>query len=263
MVYNKVMKDLNIKNIINVYHTVNSNWGRQNFSPRSFDAVVFFTEGKIEYHFFDKSVVAQKGDVLFLPKDIPYSGVRYTDTVSYFVLNFLCADDGGFENFGAPTVFTPESYNLMLSKFSSALEFWNRQPMDVFLKVKSIAYSIISEYFEQNYDSKSDSLLDDIVEYIIKNLSDPTLKVSLLCDRFFISESQLRRNFMKTIGSNPNEYILALRINHAKNELLCTQKSIKQIAMECGFSSPYYFSRCFSELEKETPTAYRKKHSFM
>lgn len=257
------MNDLNIRSISNVYYRENRNWERQSFSPRSFDAVVFFTEGKIEYHFSDKSVTAQKGDILFLPKNVPYSGIRHTDIVSYFVLDFLCAEDDEFRCLAAPTVFTAKSYNLTFSKFSSALALWNRQPINVSLKLKSIAYSIISEFFEQSTSSKTVTPTDEIIEYVIKNLSNTSLKVSELCNRFFISESQLRRNFIKATGSKPNEYILALRMNKAKNELIHTEKTIKQISFECGFSSPYYFSHCFLEAEKETPTAYRKKHSFM
>lgn len=257
------MNDLNIKSIIKVYYRESNNWERQSFSPRSFDAVVFFTEGKIEYRFSDKSITAQKGDILFLPKDIPYSGVRHTDCASYFVLDFLCAEDGEFSRFAAPAVFTVQNYNLIFSKFSSAVSIWNRQQIDTFLKIKSIAYSIISERFERSTVSQTITPIDDIIDYIMENLGDLSLKVSGLCNRFFISKSQLCRNFIKATGLTPNKYILTLRINKAKKELICTKKSIKQISSECGFSSPYYFSRCFSEMEKETPTAYRKKHSFM
>lgn len=239
------------------------NWERRTFSPRSFDAVVFFTEGKIEYRFSDRSITAQKGDILFLPKDIPYSGVRHTDYASYFVLDFLCAEDGEFARFAAPAVFTAQNYNLIVSKFSSAVSIWNRQQIDTFLKIKSIAYSIISESFERSAVSQTVTQIDKIIEYIMENLGDLSLKVSGLCNRFFISESQLRRNFIKATGLNPNEYILTLRINKAKKDLICTKKSIKQISLECGFSSPYYFSRCFSESEKITPTSYRKQHSFI
>ncbi len=257
------MKDLNIKSIINVYYRENKDWRRQKFSPRPFDAVVFFTEGKIEYRFADKSVMAQKGDVLLLPREIPYSGKRHTDTVSYFVLDFLCVQEGELERLGAPAVFTPQSYNRIISKFSSAVALWNRQQINALLKVKSIAYSVIGEIFEQASLPKAVTPVDEIVEYIIENLGDASMKVSGLCNRFFISESQLRRNFIKATGLTPNEYILTLRINKAKNELICTEKTIKQISLDCGFSSPYYFSRCFSESEKETPTAYRKKHAFI
>ena len=152
---------------------------------------------------------------------------------------------------------------LIFSKFSSAVSIWNRQQIDAFLKIKSIAYSIISESFERSSVSQTVTPIDKIIEYIMENLGDLSLKVSGLCNHFFISESQLRRNFIKATGLNPNEYILTLRINNAKTELICTKKPIKQISSECGFTSPYYFSRCFSESEKMTPTAYRKQHSFI
>ena len=96
------------------------------------------------------------------------------------MLDLLCVKDGEFEHFGAPAVFTPKNYNLMLSKFSSAAELWNKQQIDALLKLKSIAYSIISEYLQPSTLPKTVALVDEIVEYIIKNLHDPSLKVSVL-----------------------------------------------------------------------------------
>ena len=62
----------------------------------------------------------------------------------------------------------------------------------------------------------------------------------MICGRFFISESQLRRNIKKATGLPPDEYIRRLRINRAKNELISTQWKICEISESCGFSSPYY-----------------------
>ncbi|MBQ8526722.1 MAG: helix-turn-helix transcriptional regulator [Clostridia bacterium] len=198
-----------------------------------------------------------------MPGNIPYSGEKHSDNVAYFVVDFICGLPDEFEKLIAPAVCTPESYEIILSKFSKALQLWSKQQMDVNLKLKSFVYSVICEAFKDNGIKKTTAPVEEILEYIVENLRDSSLRVSSLCDRFFISESQLRRNFIKATGLSPNEYILTLRINKAKNELICTEKAIKQISVECGFSSQYYFSRCFSENTKMTPTEYRKKYYFI
>ena len=40
---------------------------------------------------------------------------------------------------------------------------------------------------------------------------------------------------------------------HAKNLLRTGQYTIAQIALECGFSNVYYFSRCFKQITGTTP----------
>lgn len=255
------MYELNIKQIINVYYREKKHWNRQHSAIRSYDAIVFFTEGAIEYHFLDKTVTAQKGDFLFLPGNIPYKGEQLSDTVAYFVLDFVCFEDDEFVQLAAPMVFSPRNYDRLTSKFFMMTELWNKQQINVQFKLKSFAYAIISEAFELKNTKESTTTIEEISEYILENLGDVSLKVSSLCDRFFISASQLRRKFIKATGMTPNEYIRTLRINKAKKELICTEKTIVQISLECGFTSPYYFARCFSESENTTPTAYRSKHS--
>jgi len=254
------MSTLTIKEITNMYHQKDVEWKRDTYAPRAFDAIVFFEDGKIDYHFDRASITAQKGDYLFLPRNVPYSGEMRSNTVSYFVLDFLCAEETAFAQFPAPSVFTPSNYALQIYNFSTMLKSWNMQKINRQFQAKAFVYSLLSEVLEEPHATRATAPITEILEYVVENLEDPSLKVSTLCEKFFISESQLRRNFLKATSLSPNQYILTLRINKAKNELSGTEKSIAQIASDCGFTSPYYFSRCFSEVENTTPTAYRKQN---
>ena len=61
-------------------------------------------------------------------------------------------------------------------------------------------------------------------------------------------------------GITPNDYILMMRIRHAK-ELLCnSNRSISHICNEVGFSSTSHFIRQFKLLEGITPARYRLLH---
>ncbi|MBQ8356696.1 MAG: helix-turn-helix transcriptional regulator [Clostridia bacterium] len=249
--------DVTVTKIENVYYQKTNDWHRNGFKPRIFDGAVLFKEGEIEYYFQNQTVVARKGDLLLLPGKLPYGGKRRTDRVAYYVLDFTCLSHHELVSLGAPLVVQVKEYDKRLSEFQNAVDIWNRQTATVNLSIKSFLFSMLGEVNMLNKLDRADARSEEIVAYIADHFCDPQISVKMLCQRFFISESQLRRNLRKTTGSSPNDYISTLRINKAKNELAHTDKTIKQISAECGFSSPYYFSRCFSDMTKISPTEYR------
>lgn len=255
--------DICIRKIENMYYARQKNWHRDFFAPRKLDGLVFFEEGSIEYHFADKTVLAKKGDILALPGNLPYSGKRYADEISIFVIDFSCGNENEFEHLLAPAAFTPMAGDLVHAKFARALQAWERQAIDVQLELKSLIYSLLCEAFRNPFPQKNTTPTDDILEFILKNLDDPELSVFSLCQRFSISESQLRRNIIKATNATPNRYILTLRMKKAMNELAQSEKSIQQVAIECGFSSPYYFSRCFSQHVGISPSEYKNSGSWI
>ena len=252
------MDDICIKEIVNVYYRNKHAWSRNVFATRGFDAVVFFTHGEIEYNFSEKTIIAQKGDFLFLPGNLEYSGKMHSDEASYFVIDFLCLGSDEFKEHIAPAVSKAENYQVALSKFENAVKLWNKHTLDVNFKIKALLYSVLAEAQKQKERDFKTTTIDDVIEYISDNIGDSTLCVSKLCKLFHMSDSQLRRNIIKKTALSPNEYISTLRMIKAKNELSYTNKSIQSIAFECGFSSPYYFSRCFSEYVGMSPSIYKK-----
>ncbi len=250
--------DLTIKSIVRAYYIKHLAWARNRFASRGANAIVLFTEGKIEYHFEDKTLVAGKGDFLLLPANLPYSGKKLADKCAFFVLDFECTPRDAFEKFPSPSVFPAGDFEQAVRLFSEVIDVWNEHRSDVNFKMKGLAYQLLCEALRDGVVQKNTVPVDVIVSYIAKNVADPSLSVAGLCRRFFISESQLRRNIQRVTRLSPSEYILTLRINRAKNELSYTDRSVKEIAARCGFSSPYYFSRCFSEETGMSPLAYRK-----
>ncbi len=79
-----------------------------------------------------------------------------------------------------------------------------------------------------------------------------------LAKRFFVSKATIMYNFNKYLHCPPMDYLLMLRLAKAKEELVNTDKSIKEISESCGFSSPNYFSLIFKRKENISPGNYRK-----
>ncbi|MCR5291730.1 MAG: response regulator [Eubacterium sp.] len=92
-------------------------------------------------------------------------------------------------------------------------------------------------YIEQNYSK--DLILDDVA----KELQ--------------ISPYYFSKLFKKRTGVNFIEYLTNLRIEKAKNLLRNSQKSIKEICVEVGYSDANYFSRTFKKNVGVTPSEYK------
>ncbi len=74
------------------------------------------------------------------------------------------------------------------------------------------------------------------------------------------SHSQYLRKFKEATGIPLIQYLMNLRIDHAKSLLLSTQKSVLEISYEVGYDSVNYFIRTFkARTGGMTPLQYRLK----
>lgn len=112
----------------------------------------------------------------------------------------------------------------------------------IFMKTVSDDYSIAKaqHYIEQHYAEN--------------------ITVSKLAELGYISSSCFNRKFRNEIGITPIEYLIEVRIEHAKTLLKRKNIPITDIAMRCGFGSNSHFSSCFHNRLGVTPTEYRDKY---
>jgi AraC-like DNA-binding protein len=68
------------------------------------------------------------------------------------------------------------------------------------------------------------------------------------------------RQFGQTFGMSFPDFLLESRLIQAKRLLASTSLSIKQIALDTGFSQASYFSACFKNREGMTPLQFRSMH---
>lgn len=67
--------------------------------------------------------------------------------------------------------------------------------------------------------------------------------------------------FKKATGQNFMEYVIEVRINNAKDQLVQTGDDVAEIAAKVGYSDLKYFSRIFKKLTNLTPSEYRRLYS--
>lgn len=72
------------------------------------------------------------------------------------------------------------------------------------------------------------------------------------------SKYHLNRIFLKSTGQTIYQYIKERRLFEAANQLLNTDKSIVEIALDVGYTSQQSFTLAFKSVFKCTPKVYRK-----
>lgn len=264
--YDFISTDLIITNIENVYWNEITNWTRPNPEPRYTNGLVLVTSGRIDYVFGGECFTGQKGDVLLLPKNIPYSGVKIgNEPNSYYVLDFSVQNDDDWVNFPLPLSFPANDYQAIEEGFRGILRQWSSKSFASHLKCRSAIYGLLAilihDYAQCSAKRDGLDVFSKIANYIGSHFTDPQLNVKRICEYFYISESQLRRIFHKSLAQPPLAYIQSLRLEMARSILSSESGNalVEETACSCGFSSVSYFSRLFKKRFDVPPSRYARR----
>ncbi len=120
-----------------------------------------------------------------------------------------------------------------------------------------ICHTIIREIIGVSQNDKVSSRIeiDTVIEHIHSHI-DEKLTIADMADVAGMSPSSFSRTFKKEVGIPPAEYLIQIRLDRAKKLLLAGDKSITEIALECGFNSPAYLSASFHKRFNLTPSEY-------
>ena len=110
---------------------------------------------------------------------------------------------------------------------------------------------------ESKINDKDEEFVRKLTDYINNNISDPNLKIDMMAEHMAVSVSTLTRMTKSLMGVTPGEFLAKARIRKAAMMLsMHSGATIAEVAYECGFSDPKYFSRCFKSEMKQTPSEY-------
>lgn len=111
--------------------------------------------------------------------------------------------------------------------------------------------------FKDEKDREQERILE-INNYIHANYKQQ-ISLNDLSKKLYLSVPYLSKYIKRKFGRNFTEYINNIRLFHAMDDLLYTDKTIIYIAMENGFASTAAFNSTFKKVHKLTPSEYRFK----
>ncbi len=102
---------------------------------------------------------------------------------------------------------------------------------------------------------------EEALAYINANYTDSAITVIHIADMFFYNEKYFSSLFIKRVGIKFTEYLNRLRVQHAIKLMKSGNVPISEIATQCGFTNPTYFSKVFKRIINLTPQEYIRQNS--
>ena len=103
---------------------------------------------------------------------------------------------------------------------------------------------------------------DERMSYILEENLDILYSVGDMHTLLRMSPSHFHTQFVRQFGESPKVWLDKKRMEKAKFLLNTSDKSIKQIAAECGYSTASWFIVQFKKYCKTTPKAYRIENRY-
>lgn len=105
---------------------------------------------------------------------------------------------------------------------------------------------------------EDEAFMRRIMDFVEKNISNADVNIGDMTEAAAVSRSGLQRKIKQMMGVTPLDFLREARIKRACQLLENSNKSISDIAYECGFSDPKYFSRSFKTSTGKSPSDYRR-----
>lgn len=100
--------------------------------------------------------------------------------------------------------------------------------------------------------------LTTVLEYIQARLSQE-LSLDAMAAQIGVSRCHFATQFKQAMGLAPHQYVSQQRIEKAKRALRSPQRSIAEVALDCGFSNQSHLTKVFKKQTGTTPKAYRER----
>ena len=105
-----------------------------------------------------------------------------------------------------------------------------------------------------NSDTKAEP--DDVVqaaEGYLRNRLDEKVRMSEVARALGVTRARLFEQFKRGAGLTPNDFLLRVRVDKARELMADRRKSVTEVAFAVGFSSSQYFSTVFRRYTGQTP----------
>lgn len=113
---------------------------------------------------------------------------------------------------------------------------------------------------KSNHRYPNSVLLSAALKYMRDNIQNDLSRddvANVAC----LSPSHFSRVVKQTFGQSFTELMSRMRIEKARELLSCTEKSLVQICLDCGFNDQSYFTKVFQRYTGHTPGEYRNSRT--
>ena len=218
-----------------------------------FHQILLVLDGKGTLYCNGKSYTLQKGCAFFTSSYTPVEYVNNGGLISAYLTVTGSAVAELAESFASDGLLFFENTNIQkfISLIKQIIFSYHFDCNQGALSV--LAYSFFVEFLSQQ-NSNAPEWLNETVKYINLHFHEK-LTLAELANLSFISVSKLCHNFKKAYSVSVFEYIMDVRLQHARATLLAFPDTmIKDVAEQCGFFDVGYFCKMYRKKYGKTPS---------
>lgn len=254
--------------------------------------IVYIISGCAEHMVGEARVIANKGDLFIINPGVTHAFYGKSDGHGAFCaydlmfvpdfFDITMINGGDFTSLGSCFLFysmfpqektVGPDLHLVNSSYCEFGELFNKIYLEYYGMeqgyiniIRAYVIELIVKIFRQ-LDVKTDSsaamnknsMIDAALKYLQKNYS-MHISVSELAAHMFVSRDYFSKIFRNTTGMSVTTFLKQLRINESCRLLVETDRSVTDIANDCGFHDMKHFYTTFRIQTGTTPGEYRKNN---
>ena len=128
-------------------------------------------------------------------------------------------------------------------------------------QVEELAGNRLIIALDNNADEnpRNENFKEKVLEVVRSLYNDPDLDVATFCQAMGMSKTMLNKRLQEKLGQSVVSLIRTYRLTVAREMIINNRETgsmnISEIAYECGFNDPKYFTRCFTKEFGMAPSA--------
>ena len=245
MLYEGTNPVLRVENV----EILTSSPGTYVVEPRPYSSLSFRIRGTARIEAGDRVCSVDTNDILYLPQGMAYTA-HYTDT-EMITFHFVTQ-----EKDGEIQVYSFENGEKIYRTFLQARELWQAKAPGYQLYAMSALYSVLGMICQKETDDQLPPHFLQAVSLLNSGYTDSRINMKEVCARAGIGQSTFRQLFKNHYRKTPVEYVMDLRIEHARS-LIAGGMSVETAACESGFNDPKYFARAVKKRFGCTPRSFK------
>jgi transcriptional regulator GlxA family with amidase domain len=123
----------------------------------------------------------------------------------------------------------------------------------ILLKLGNVAdVPVLPERLKQNHLGT----VERAKEYMFNNFTED-ISLNALAEYCYVSPFHFSRIFKTVMNTSPHQYLLSLRLQHARFLISTSDKPVNDVGFESGFNSVEHFVTAYKQFFEATPSQHR------
>ena len=217
--------------------------------------IIFVMSGILRFSEEDEIIELTTGEYYIQQEGFMHEGNVKCDTPVFYSIEFP-GDFKPNDGISIRGTFDIETFEKPLTALYEA-EFSGGM---TFFKKVSVFLDLLDSLYKNANHTHTNTLAYKVAKYIHRNFKS-NITMQEIEKEFMYSQSYLTNEFKEEFGVTPYQYIKKLRLDASRHMMINTNKSIEQIAFDCGYTNFTTYYRNFTEIFGNSPSAWRKSMS--